>query len=204
MLSGLSSSVNCALLLDRVSPECADFFFWDDTWHECHVEHNKVRIVAKKKKTQHLENLRDWSVSMQTVSTKNLMNLGHFKNLLTTCWTRKSTICSRISQESAPEGHLGFLDTLVEQAPCYSSWMESTPRAPSSCAHQSLGTWPCHLTAWIWRTIPCGCQRRIPCWTREKYRGFRWPLYRWHLAGTTSAQRRRSAPTMMMFSSGST
>ena len=34
-------------------------------------------------------------------------------------------------------------------------------RVHSSCAHQSLGKWPCHLSTRHWRTAPCGCQRRL-------------------------------------------
>ena len=43
------------------------------------------------------------------------MNLAHLENLLTTCGTGKSTICSQISQKSTSEGHFRYLDALVEQ-----------------------------------------------------------------------------------------
>ena len=43
---------------------------------------------------------------------------------ISTCGTGKSTICSRISQESTPEKHFGYLDTLVWQPLENLSWSQ--------------------------------------------------------------------------------
>ena len=59
--------------------------------------------------------------------------------------------------------------TLVELPLENSSWMEPTPSVPRSRVQQFLGTWPCHLTAHIWRTNSCGCQRRFHVECREEF-----------------------------------